>query len=350
MRNFLTRQTDPYYLASGRVNLGEALHGLGEREEGLVHLGEAISFAEENSYTRLWANALHVRAQCYAELGQKKKSNADLAKALKLFGDSPTADAFLIHRQIAFNQAAQSGNAKYLHQFRAKAARAQQWESLREVDYHILRLRFDRHLFSKLYWGTPYEAYRARLRRLGSPPPEYLWGPPGGRCLELSLGECRGESVLGKQPLAMLGQLLSDFYMPQSLGRIFSGVFPGERYHWKHSPNKVHQVLSRLRKVFQQKKIPLAVECRQGFYLLRPTGAFSVRLTEGQKGGGDPLERLARKFAGDFSAGAARAHLALPKTTVHRYLALAMDSGLVTKSGRGRATVYRFGEKKTQGA
>ena len=342
LRSYIKEQKDPYYVFAGRVNLAEALYSTGDSKESLEHLSAAISFAESAGYDRLLANALHLRARSLAELGQFKKSDADLAHAASIFGTSPTADAFLIGRQRVFNRARKTKDLRPLRRLRVEATRGKHWESVREIDFQSLSIEFHEKVFEKLYFGTPHEDYRARLVNAFArkAPESFIWGRSRALGLDLESGWLSG-GELTKQLHRLLAQLASDLYAPQSLGQVFSGVFPGERFHWQHSPNRVHQVLNRLRRFFKEQRIPLDVACVDSFYSLRMTGPFAIRIPRSVSLDRDPLAQLRAKFNSAFTAGDARLLLKMPKSSLTRLLRDAVESGELEVIGVGRGTRYR---------
>lgn len=341
----IKQTADPYYRAAGRINLAEALLATGKLRAALESVNEAVAAIDPKTSGRLLANALHMRARIRTELRQLAGSDADLERARKLFGAAPTTDAFLIQRQLIFNRARGTQNVQPLLRARGDFTAQGQWESLRELDYELLRLRFDEKTFARLYVGTPYEGYRRRLMSLadgGEPPRGFTWGSGAEKALCIEGGDYQGKKRLTKLPLRLLQCFLSDLYRPQSLGRIFSALHPEERYHWRHSPNRVHQSLSRLRTELKQARIPLTIRSEGAFFLLERKGAISIPLKHDLSARKDPYMKLKTKFLEGFAAGDARVRLKLTKTSANRLLNAWIAEGKIERTGVGKAVRYRF--------
>jgi tetratricopeptide (TPR) repeat protein len=353
LRDYVARKKDPYLNLAGRVNLAEACHAEEKLPTALKLLNEVIAEAEQKGHTRLLGNGLHLRARVFVGLRELEKSDRDLERAMRLFGRKEAPDAGLIRRQTAINQALKAKSVKPLLSFREEAVKAEEWESVRECDFQMLKIRFQRALFQRLYRGTPYPAFRERMEKEFGKlplPPHFLWGTPGAACLDLSQKTFpyHGKEVaVTRQNRALLQILVRDSYRPVSVGGIFAGLFPSEHYDPALSPVRVHQGLKRLRQWLAQAKIPLALECRGSWYFLRRKGDFSIRVPVEQESLSallSPRDHIAQAFPVPtlFSAAQARQRLGLPKATVTRYLAALIASGALEKMGRGKATKYRY--------
>lgn len=341
LRKYLSLEERPYYFHAGLINLAEALSALREWSEANSCLQEAMAFANLDGQNRLMANALLVRARGLAEQGKWRTSDQDLLKAKSLLGHSPTADSFLIERQLIINRAHKDRDIGLLAQFGIHAREREQWESLRELDFQTLKIRFTEARFAKLYFGTPYPKYRERLLAefQTAPPEHYVWGSSRRDQAHFDLAE----SKMTPQLQRFMWQMLSDFYQPQSLGRLFSGVFPSEHYNWRHSPNKVHQVISRMRRHLAKNKMPITIEQSDGFYQFIATDKISIRLMRTHDLRIDTLVKLYERFTDQrFTAKEACHFLRQAKTSTHRLLERAKSDGVLTSIGRGRSTQYGF--------
>jgi tetratricopeptide (TPR) repeat protein len=340
LRKYIPAQPKPYFNLAGRINLAEALLATKNFAEALELLSSAIIEAEKNQHIRLMANALHLRAQVYAEKKMLKKSDADLFRALSIFGDTNAPDALLIRRQWAFNRAAECGSPKSIQVFRTEALSLKAWESVRECDLQLSKT--NRKILPRLYFGTPYPGYRHRLEKTYSPPVNFLWGHTESDALDLSQ---RTKGVT-RQNLLLLDILLRDFYLPFSAGGIFSELFPVEIYDPFLSPIRVHQCLKRLRQWFLREKIPLEVVCKNRRYLLRPTAPFSVLIPlalRHESRAESPLDKLVSAFGEKlFSREEAAQILGFSKATTNRYLLNEISDARIEKIGAGKNTRYRL--------
>jgi len=353
LQEYVARKKDPYLNLAGRINLAEAFNEEEKFGPALKILHNAISEAEKCGHTRLLANGLHLRARAYFGMRELEKSDRDLDWALRIYGKRDASDAALIRRQRAINQAHKERSVKPLLAFRKEAAAREEWESVRECDFQILALRFERALYKRLYLGTPYPSFRDRLeKRFGAfpLPNSILWGPPNAPTLDLSKSSFvfRGKKLKPtRQTRALLSTLVSDSYRPLSVGGIFAALFPGESFDLDLSPVRVHQCIKRLRQWLRQNKISLELRCESQRYFLKRSAPFALRSPLHEQSAEAllrPLVHLESGFAPgqSFSASEARAFLGLSKATVTRYLSSALTSGALEKQGRGKNTNYRF--------
>lgn len=129
------------------------------------------------------------------------------------------------------------------------------WETLRELDVHESLLDGDARLFNRVYFGSPLPAYRERLREtlkdFGAPfavEERFLLNPsaqnPTSLAALLASREDDAPTFLEKK---LLATLLSDFYAPFRTGQIFSRLFEGDFYDLETSPDRIFQVVRRLR-------------------------------------------------------------------------------------------------------
>lgn len=345
LEEHLRQRKDPYWSLAGRVNLGEAYAFSGNLEAALKQLGAALRESEKMPYHRLRANAFHVRAQARFLAGDLARSDADLERAMALFGHHDASDAILIRRQAAINEAHRRGDPGPLRRFRQEAQRAGAWESVREADFELLRLRFDPLLLARLYYGTPYAAYRARLERTfgrGRIPARYLWGSRRGLRWRLDDRASITGSIT-RQNHHLFEVLLLDFYRPLGAGELFASLFPGERFDHARSPVRVHQALKRLRGWLVSERLPLAVKCQGRRYRLERMGEVGIEITRGGGAVESPVEALRRTMGPRwFSAADARSALAVSRASATRYLGQGVACRELETSGRGRATRYRL--------
>lgn len=346
---YVERQRSPYYRAAGAINLAEAYLAAGNDAAALDLLSRTIPALKKEGFRRLLANALHWRAQAHGRAGQPTRARADLREALSLFGKTSVSDALLIRRQIAFQAAEEARSAGPIQEFREEARVARDWESVRECDFQALRLRFRRSLYERLYFGTPYEAYRRRMAEAFGetrPPREFLWGDRGAPTLDLARRTGPQERKLTRQNNALIDALLRDFYRPVTVGELFARLFPAERFDPRSSPVRVHQCIRRLRRWLAQAKLPLEVLCEGRLYYLRKTGPIAVRIPVEMRRTitlPGPVEALSARFGAEFfTAHDARIALGCSKATACRILSGAEASRRTEKTGKGKNTRYRF--------
>lgn len=103
-----------------------------------------------------------------------------------------------------------------------------------------------------------------------------------GRIFDLSKGcEEGGKAALVEQPLLfrLLQALTKDFYRPLPLGSLFSTLYPDEKFNPETSPNRVYQVVKRLRRWFNSQNIPLEIEMQNDFFKLHALKPYTLRIS-----------------------------------------------------------------------
>ncbi|MFM6929322.1 MAG: tetratricopeptide repeat protein [Bdellovibrio sp.] len=351
LKKYVRVQKDDYLCLAGSVNLAEAFLGAGDVESAIKFATKAISDAAKKSYTRLQANALHVRAQAYEQNRNLSLSDKDLTHALELIGNSRTSDAFLIHRQVAINEFLRLKKRSSLQTIKKMASDRGEFESLRLCDLKSLQVKFNNDLFNHLYIGSPYKQFRTQLSRQfpnGKLKKKIACGSKKGVLLDLSTPEMtfKGEVLeITPQLQRLLLSLLQDLYAPMRVGGLYSNSFPGTHYIANHSPMVVHQALKRLRQWFEENQIPLAIVCTNRKYRLiqeSPTTIVlsldSFKLLEGLS----TLQRLRRNFGSgtEFSLMEAAKILNLSKASTHRALVAEIYNGEIEMKYQGRNTKY----------
>ncbi|MGE3683936.1 MAG: hypothetical protein AB7G93_19625 [Bdellovibrionales bacterium] len=352
LESFLQDDLNPYMRLVGQVNLAAALVTTERMDEAQEILHQSIRLAEQGEFHRLRANGLELRAQTHIHQHNFIKAEDDLKVAQVLLGNERTLDELFVRKWKAILKALISGDVSPVRQFRAEAQRRSHWESVRECDLYLLKMRFENRLFHHLLVGTPFPAYRARiLRELKQEidPAPYIWGVPDSTCLDLSTGRMSDGSEFnpGKHIHRLLSALLKDLYRPMRLAGIFAELFPGEHFDVHSSPGRVHQILRRARQYFVGVGIPANIQQTGGNYHFEITGRFSVRLPFQFiqiSGNGLVLERLKNwaqpPIKKEFTALEARTALGLSLTGFHRFMTWALNEGHLRRVGAGPRTRY----------
>ncbi|WP_142701897.1 lipopolysaccharide assembly protein LapB [Bdellovibrio sp. ZAP7] len=351
LKKYVRVQSDEYLRLAGYVNLAEALLGAGDPVSAIAIATKAAAEAKRKYYTRLLANALHIRAQAYELQHDLAKSNSDLKQAMEIFGSSLTSDAFLIRRQIAINDSIRNKKAASLVKAKDEALGLGEYESLRHLDYKSLEIKFNNEVFNHLYYGSPYEHFRTRLLKRfpqGKIRRNYIWGDKSGTALDLSTENVHfgTKSVeITPQVHRLLLTLINDSYNPVRIGGIYSSSFPGSHFIADHSSTVVHQALKRLRQWFEENEIPLTVECTKRRYRLiqlKPVGIILSKDSFKELEGLSTIQKLRRAFviAHEFGMTDAIDVLGISKASAHRALVSEIMSGNIEKKHKGRNTKY----------
>ena len=122
-------------------------------------------------------------------------------------------------------------------------------------------------------------------------------------------------------------------------------LYPGGHYNPFSSPNQIHQAIIRLRQWFLDKKYPLTISQKNGYYSLIATSPCTLTLHQEipETQSDRLLDTLENQFKRrPFSAREASAHSNHSPRTVGRALREAVLAGVLQKEGAGPSTRYAF--------
>lgn len=352
LESYLRMPIDPYLAFMGRVHLTSALIAMEKHAEAQAMLEENIATAKAQGYTRLLLHCYHLRIQSFVANQDWERARADLDMALPVLLDNDAYDRMPFEKWQAVVTAFERKRIEPLLQFRNHALQRRSWENVREADLFTLKLKFDRASADHLLFGTPFEAYRERVRRELNQGPSreyFVFGSENGALVDVFSAHVSGVRTA---PTAKVRELfcvlLRDFYRPYGVGGLFAGLFPGESFNIFSSPHRVHQIVYRARAWLEENGLPAGIEVTQGKFRLRVTGecGFSVPYEP------RPLSRLDsalldlhRHFGGQdsFTATQARRALSLPLTSFNRLINELVSRKHVFRLGAGRHTRYCLG-------
>jgi hypothetical protein len=224
------------------------------------------------------------------------------------------------------------------------------WETRRDVDRYLALLTGDEALLRHLWFGTPFEGYRARLVK--------EWGRPlslgdsyergRGHVLDVTSGAVGRKSIRNlPREHRLLATLASDFYRPFRVAALFEALFPDERFLPTTSANRVHQAVRELRGWLEAHAPGITVEAHGSDYRLVVGAGWAVCVPAAAPSFETPdaraLRDLKQRFADrPFTTREAAAALAVSGRTALRWLADAVAEGKLERQGKRAAASYRF--------
>jgi hypothetical protein len=308
-----------------------------------------------------------ISAQHWIGVEDFERARRDIVEASALSESIDGMDLLLIEKwrailELAHNKSVRSETIHLgaseardaLLKIQTKAKELREWETVRDCDFQLARYTQDFQLGRHLYFGTPYEAYRARLvKKLGVKSPDlderFEW-QIGSRGKEFLIDAVSGESSSrqtslkpGQIPQRLFALLVSDFYRPHRIATLHADLFPDRHYHPLHSPVVLRQAILRLRKWFSENKIPLQIEENQSTYRLKALRRLKTRVpplgATSPSTWINPLrdELDARGFITRSSA--ARCWKVSERTAFNRLQDLVTEN-LLVREGQGHATRY----------
>ncbi|NJL25367.1 MAG: hypothetical protein HC902_09435 [Calothrix sp. SM1_5_4] len=350
---YLRHPLAPYAELVGRVNLAAALVATTDYVRAAEVLSRNIEQARNMGASRLLGNCHELRAQIHIDLGEYAKAREDLNTAAQVFKSNDSPGGIFVEKWLAVIEGMEEGRADRLEFFRSRAQNRQDWESVREADLFLNKIRFRKDEFDHLYFGSPRAFYREMITRYTGRRPDsetYVYGRRGGSLMDIATGKVldrEGGEIPGRNMHLLMAALTRDFYRPRSMGGLFAEVFPGDHFNIFNSPDRLHQVLRRTRLWLRENSIPVRIEEDRGAYRLNFTGdfAFVVPLEVRAKDGAElALEKLSHIYPGpkEFSAREARELLGMPKTSFNRFIKWALENGKLRSFGKSTATLYHL--------
>lgn len=351
LKEYIASAPSDYMKTVGQVNLAAAYSATLQLEPAREVLREIIEFTDKEGHRRLWANAFEILSQIHIHEGHYAQAREDLQKAATVLTHE-TADGLLIERWNAILKTLETKDASHVENFRKKAIRAREWESLRDLDFFALQVNFNETTYRHLIVGTPFAEFRERIHHQLQKSPDgtsLLLGSSSAPRFVVATGEVQGlqTSAPGNTVHQLIAVLLSDLYRPWSVGSIFNELFPQEHFDVNASPNRVHQLLWRLRRWFESNNIPVTINEFDGNYRLEIQGDFAFELPA-HKIELDEQEIYMRKLNSlfgkqvTFSSRDVQAKLGISSSSFKRLASWAIENKRFERMGASRATVYRI--------
>ena len=359
-----------YEKVTARVWLAGALvHGFGNMHRARKLLAEALREATPDFGRVLHKHAKRFLIESLVADENWHKVEQELENLAKISqeDDDPYFSIFVRH-QHSIVEYAKHGKPRKLDVSLRNVSRDYQrlhyWEDARACELGRATRLGDTESLRRLYVGTPFPHFRTKIRALLTddelPTTTFNW--PLGVSMSSThfVDIADGSSSFSAFKLArgtMLQRLLEiltiDLYRPQRVTELHERLHPGEYFNPASSPDRVHQLLKRLRAWIRQARLPLEIFEYEGMYELRATISLSLRLAvdrEAQaaqqrstvKAHGALATLRAAFNTREFTAGDVAEKLTCSRPTAVRMLTAATSQEVVQRIGAGRATRYRF--------
>ncbi|MCB0363746.1 MAG: hypothetical protein H6624_08275 [Bdellovibrionaceae bacterium] len=359
---------EDYQRLVGRVNLAAALINSSATGEAESLLADLLRETEERKLSLLHGNCLELNAQLMLEqkkfaeaLNLLKRSESNLSQG----GNLSQFYVFKLQMLLPVLQGDSSAPAlRNLRRLREEALRVHHWETLRECDLHEAGITQDSDLAAHLYFGTPYRSYRERILSATEgffvPPHDYVFTRDQGAD-PLIVFDLMGAQIEGKKAQLPKGKnlhrgiyfLSRDQYRPIRLGGLFSSLFPQDYFDPVTSPDRIYQLIKRLRAWLKKAHLDLTIEETDGAYSLVIGEGLGLRIGEelSSEYNKELMQLMhVREQLGksDFTAKQACKALGFSRTSFNAFINSCMDQNLVLRAGSGRNTSYKIVEPHAQ--
>ncbi len=365
-------EINDYQRMVGKLNLLSCYVFCEKFAEAEVLFNEVLITTREKGWLLLQGIALENGARLRMDQGQWDQALAPLEEAANVLRDSTNVQLFVKKWKALMPLRRNGARAETLdpvRELRAEAMKIGHFETVRDCDYYLALATSHQDLFNRLYFGTPFAAFRDRLLRKAGlsyvRPTTYLLMGDGlakpERIFDLQVGtEVDGTAKLkaGQKLHLLLRGLCRDFYRPVLIGTLFGSVCPGEFYDPANATKKVDELVRRLRLWIKESELPFEVVVENNSYRLSNLGFVALRVADpiGEMSSAVVeaplnfnLQKVRQRLENDdFSCAHVAEILELSTRRASTLLSQAVQAGELSRSGEGRATRYRFTTNRGQ--
>lgn len=348
-----TSAQDSYLARVGQLNLSAAYLMTGEYQKADELLGELTEKLKSRGEKLLLCNAFEVWSQLDILTNRLERADEHLKAAESILTGIKTLDRLWLMKWRAVREAMATQSLDPLAPVQAEALRKGHWETLRDLDFHRLRVRFDQKLYRRLYFGTNSVFYRDRLKSFfpGELIPKALAFYPDGRVLENLDGaidlytDFKDELSAGALPHALMMLLFSDWYKRFRTGHLYAILFKNEYFNPETSLNRVHQVVKRLREAMQAQMPNFDIDHDPSGYRMDFDKIDRPIKIEADRPSPDPdqirIHLLATRRPGEFDSSDVQEILTLSRSAANKLIKSWRDERLIDIVGSGKTPRYK---------
>lgn len=354
LKNFIQQAPDSFTKLVAKVNLSAALINTNQLSIADELIQANIFEAEKYNNLRLKANSYELLSQIAFKRTNYEEASDYIEKAWQILSVDKSIDQLFLIKWQAILAAVKSNDITKLITAKNAAKERSHFETLRDLDFYELKIKFSQETFNKLYCGTPFVAYREKLKQ------EFGNQIDADRVFTLGEGPSTVLDIesmsIDDVPFTITPQLhhtfmaiWSDLYRPRSVGSLFEKIFQGEYFDINSSPNRVHRLVARLRTWLKIHDLPVTIDFEHGGFVGRIDGHLQLRLKahDGEDESPKPgLElkwtraELLLKDMAEFSAEELAEKIEQNHSSATRLLKWATANNKVIKKGAGRSCRY----------
>ena len=381
LEKYVSEIPNDYHQIVARVNLSSAYVNTQQWEKAHLLLKDLQAELASKEHWLLLGNCLEIESQIHFELQNfeealncLKKSEIHLSKTKNMGWLYCKKWQFLNRlyqsKSGIKTQAMDMSSTQFrdfeceILELRKLAIQMRSWETLRELDLHWALQTGDSQLITHVYFGSPEPRYRQKISQMTSAKPNMIvadtcvWLAQNGRgiaedspdLIDISRtvlsGKENSQSYLMKK---LLLTLVSDFYAPFRVGQLFSALFENDFYDTETSPDRIFQIVRRLRAWLMQNHPGCEVVSSAKAYRLRFAASCGVKLSREiveaavkNKSNVHYLFLREHFHHATFSSVDLSARLRCSTRTANRVLKELKCQGKVLSEGRGRFTRFKL--------
>lgn len=336
-----------------KLNLASCYVATLEFENALEIVAKIENLAREK-YIQLYLNSQEIKGQIYIQ--QKRFSEAhQVLNYAREKSENEIGNTSLFIKKWHILLDCYEGKLAFsddkIFEFKKTIRTQKHWETLRDFDLHVGLAFKNNSLVNHVYFGSPHEAYKERIKKLSLLTfyPNYIWINQVGTNNQ-AYGFDSFEKIKSYPEGMLLHRLLlvllSDFYRPWGVGRIFDSLFPQSIYDPFSSPKKIYRLIEKLKNVILEDNIPLELKATKQGYRLRPQGKCYVKIK-------DKMIFSSREDYFIYKWKSVIGERSLLRTDIQSYFNLQqgqavllinkmISEGFIKAVGKGRATKYKL--------
>lgn len=376
LEEYLKEIPADYHRLVVRVNLASSYVNIRDWTQAKPFLKELQDELANKGHWLLLGNCYEIESQIHFEEREHARALECLAISEKHLGQSRNMGWLYCKKWQLLNRLYQAkadgapldGLDGELKRLKRDALAMGSWETLRELDLHWAVCTSDRALLSHVYFGSPSPAYREKIAELVTRecpaleiPEIYTWlgdalsGAPArvhdfkGILTEFKSqpkDRKNGQSFLLKR---LFYVLCSDFYAPFRIGQLFSILFNGEFYDLETSPDRVFQLIKRLREWLENRALGCEITWGRRGYALHFNPGRGLQFEKSLFEQGLPKKTnihylfVRERFGtGEFSSSDLGGEMNCSVRTANRVLQELKSEGKVVSLGQGRQTRFKL--------
>lgn len=360
-----TEDIAEYDKAIGMVNLAQAYIGIDNSEKAISIISETIKMAKEKGHKLILVNSLQTFAEALIELGDYISAKQILNEIENIIGVSHYRYNLYLQKNLTLialreNQTPAPENIEFLKEVGRSARKGHLYELSREIDFVHAQVLGDDELFRKVYYGTPYPAYRNRMLKHWKKsivlPDHYIWNlnplagdSSSGNIFDIfegaEIGTNKGVKK-GSVKYRLLSIFSSNFYKSFKTDALFSLLFPNDYLSLNTSSHRVHDSVNRTQNWIKENDLNFFIDMTAGEYCLKSEGNYSFKIPKDfhkneSTASAQVIELINKVGNYQFDVNDAASLLKISLSTANRRIREAIEQKAVEKVGQGRATRYK---------
>lgn len=343
-------------LLIGQVNLASAYVGAEQCDERVERvISTAQGLAQKRGHRLFLGNLHEIRGNLHLNRREWSRALDELDRSEQILGEE--AGRFKLYcdkwRLFIADSRGESDTWEKWQALRTRFEEEGEEESVRHCDLLMCVARREPRIIDRLFFGTPFLAFRSRVQKtLGYAPPAEATIQVGPRNAKRALNwnvdvfsGPRADPIPEGLLQNLFQSILRDLYVAPRLSELHARVYSDRHYHPIHSPQVLHQNLKRLRHALKSSGV--LIKEQSGSYKIESDRELRIRFHLDEYKDQGTLEkeetfRVLSQLREDFESDDLSKALGLHIRKAQRILRELLDQKQVTSRKIGRSTRYTY--------